>query len=190
MYKFIDDCIRFYEEHILVVFPEYASKEAIKTVKKLNLKNIVGAEIGTEFGYNAYNIMKVLPIKKLYCIDPYEFHDGYQHHKEASAYNIMMKAQLRLEQFGKKVEFIRKKSKDAIKDIPMLDFIYIDGDHRYKAVKKDLELYYPKVKEGGIVGGHDSYSDEVQRAVMEYVKEKDIDVSKVHFRFRDWYIEK
>jgi predicted O-methyltransferase YrrM len=36
-----------------------------------------------------------------------------------------------------------------------LDFIFIDGDHRYDFIKQDIELYYPKLKNGGIICGHD-----------------------------------
>lgn len=36
-----------------------------------------------------------------------------------------------------------------------LDFIYIDANHKYDAVKEDLELWYPKLKKGGVFSGHD-----------------------------------
>jgi hypothetical protein len=36
-----------------------------------------------------------------------------------------------------------------------LDFVYIDANHKYDAVKKDLELWYPKVRKGGVFAGHD-----------------------------------
>jgi hypothetical protein len=36
-----------------------------------------------------------------------------------------------------------------------LDFVYIDANHSYEHVKKDLELWFPKVKKGGIFAGHD-----------------------------------
>lgn len=35
------------------------------------------------------------------------------------------------------------------------DFIYIDADHSYDSVKKDIQLYLPKLKKGGIMAGHD-----------------------------------
>jgi predicted O-methyltransferase YrrM len=36
-----------------------------------------------------------------------------------------------------------------------IDFLFIDGDHHYEAVKKDFELYSPLVRSGGIIGFHD-----------------------------------
>jgi predicted O-methyltransferase YrrM len=60
-----------------------------------------------------------------------------------------------------------------------IDFIYIDGDHSYNAVKQDLEMYLPKLKDNGIIGGHDySKNDEYNRqntirAVNEVVGKPD-----------------
>lgn len=51
-----------------------------------------------------------------------------------------------------------------------VDFIYIDGEHTYEAVKQDLELFLPKLKEGGVVSGHDYYPERwpgVVKAVNE-----------------------
>lgn len=35
------------------------------------------------------------------------------------------------------------------------DLVYIDGDHRYDAVKADIEAWLPLVRKGGIIAGHD-----------------------------------
>jgi predicted O-methyltransferase YrrM len=37
-----------------------------------------------------------------------------------------------------------------------VELIFIDGDHRYAFVKRDLELWFPKVIEGGIMAFHDT----------------------------------
>lgn len=37
----------------------------------------------------------------------------------------------------------------------LYDAVFIDGNHSYEYVKKDLENYWPKVKVGGIVALHD-----------------------------------
>jgi len=34
-------------------------------------------------------------------------------------------------------------------------FLFIDGDHTYKGVKKDFEMYSPLVREDGIIAFHD-----------------------------------
>ena len=36
-----------------------------------------------------------------------------------------------------------------------VDILFIDADHSYLGVKRDIELYMPKVKKGGILCGHD-----------------------------------
>ncbi len=35
------------------------------------------------------------------------------------------------------------------------DFVYIDADHSYEAVKADIEAWWPKVRMGGVLAGHD-----------------------------------
>jgi len=54
-----------------------------------------------------------------------------------------------------------------------LDFVFIDANHEYEFVKKDILAWLPKIKEGGILAGHDypSYSGVVQ-AVDELFGDK------------------
>jgi len=54
-------------------------------------------------------------------------------------------------------EIIEGTTVEGAKVIPdhSLDICFIDADHSYEAVKRDLSLYLPKVKEGGIFCGHD-----------------------------------
>ena len=52
-----------------------------------------------------------------------------------------------------------------------LDFVFIDATHEYDSVKEDIKLWYPKVKEGGILAGHD-YNTKfpgVDKAVNEFL---------------------
>jgi hypothetical protein len=51
-----------------------------------------------------------------------------------------------------------------------LDFVYIDADHSYEIVKKDIKSWYPKVKIGGVIAGHDYYnSNQVISAVHDTI---------------------
>jgi len=39
--------------------------------------------------------------------------------------------------------------------MPWVNFLFIDGNHGYEAVKRDYELYSPLVRKGGIIAFHD-----------------------------------
>jgi predicted O-methyltransferase YrrM len=54
-----------------------------------------------------------------------------------------------------------------------LDFIYIDGDHRYEGVLADLTNWKPKLRAGGIMAGHDFSFKSVQKALVEVFKDKE-----------------
>ena len=66
---------------------------------------------------------------------------------------------------------IRLPSELAAKLYPndSLDFVFIDGNHSYESVKLDIESWYPKVKSGGILAGHDY--DTIWPGVTKAVKE-------------------
>ena len=57
------------------------------------------------------------------------------------------------------------------------DVIFLDADHSYEAVKQDIEAWYPKVRPGGVLCGHDYNPDTypgVKRAVHEMFRGWDI----------------
>jgi len=140
-------------------------------------KDLVGVEVGVWKGSNAYDMISFLPIKKLYLIDPYKHYDNYDDYKEDDMDNMYDRVKEKFKPFGDKVKLIRKMSIDAVEDIPDgCDFIYIDANHSYEFVKKDLKLFYPKVKKGGIFCGHDyNYIRHpgVTKAVNEFSEEID-----------------
>jgi hypothetical protein len=48
-----------------------------------------------------------------------------------------------------------------------LDFVFIDASHEYEDVKNDIIHWFPKVKVGGVLGGHDRGWQGVAKAVSE-----------------------
>jgi predicted O-methyltransferase YrrM len=50
-----------------------------------------------------------------------------------------------------------------------LDFVFIDADHRYEAVKADICAWTPKLKPGGLLSGHDIHYSSVHRAVEKLI---------------------
>lgn len=130
---------------------------------------IMGAEVGVQQGYHALNILQNIPnVKLLYLIDPYLEHTIWTPHKNTSK-------QL-LAPFNTRICWVYKEFEVCtIRDIPdPLDFIYIDGDHAYESVKQDIALAAQLVKMGGVIGGHDAGAEDVDKAVMEYCKRKNI----------------
>lgn len=180
---------------------QYEYRNFMKALKNTGKKNLVGVEIGTLDGWHALELMEFLHIKKLYLIDPYAEYKDYAEsvgnpRKTQRALNKrMMVAKKVLEKYGNKVQFIRKFSEDAAELIKnnSLDFVYMDGNHQYEFVKKDVELYYPKVKKGGFFGGHDYTNSSltvlenfgVFRAVNEFIKKEPI-----YFHELDWWVIK
>jgi len=56
-----------------------------------------------------------------------------------------------------------------------LEFVFIDAEHSYEAVRNDIHAWYDKVKPGGFIAGHDYYNDMgVMRAVDEFFKDKNL----------------
>lgn len=118
------------------------------------------AEIGVAEGFFSAEILHWPNVKKLYCVDnwntiPNQFGDGASpkdwHDKNYS--DAMMRVNFAIE----KVKVLRGISWDMAKkvDDESLDLVYLDACHSYDCVKKDLEAWYPKVKTGGFIAGHD-----------------------------------
>lgn len=77
------------------------------------------------------------------------------------------------------INVVKQYSKEASKYYlnNSLDFVFIDAHHTYKAVTEDIKYWYPKVRPGGILAGHDFWSktdtkciSEVNEAVEDYFK--------------------
>lgn len=47
------------------------------------------------------------------------------------------------------------------------DFIFIDADHAYESVKKDILAWYPKLKPNGVFAGHDIFADQIKQAATD-----------------------
>lgn len=110
--------------------------------ESVNLKG-VGVEIGVQTGHNSKNIFDSGWCGELCCVD-----NWVRPHE-------MREAKKRLE--GYAVTLIQG---DSAKSAELfaegsLDFVYIDAGHDYEDIKRDFLAWFPKVRIGGIVSGHD-----------------------------------
>ncbi len=166
-------------------------REAIKYAKKyFKNKKIIVVEIGVFRGKNSKNILKSFNISKIYLVDPYiNYVDCESNLNDMNIKIAEEEAKKRLGKFSNKIVWVKEFSENAMKKIPSnIDFIYVDGNHEYEYVKKDLELYWKKLKKGGVLSGHDIQCLGVSKAVLEFAEKNKLDV---HFGDRrDWWILK
>lgn len=132
----------------------------------------LGAEIGVEQGKYSSVLLDKNPNLKLKCVDPWEPYGRQSVDRENRLYDETIQ---RLTPYRDRVEIIRKKSIDAVKEVPngSLDFVYIDALHDFDNVMMDLIHWVPKVRRGGIVSGHDytiTHGFGIVQAVESYTR--------------------
>ena len=176
--------------------------EFLSEVKKLLPKKNKCLEIGVYQGEFSLKILNSFKPKELYLIDP--FNNGVEpltnqeeyvehHHKILysddkclmNVYNTMgdsIKSGV--------VKIDRNLSTDAVGNYndEYFDFIYIDGCHLYECVKFDLENYFPKLKVGGYIGGHDYGDFGVKDAVDEFCKNNGYEIKLLCSYQGDWLL--
>ena len=54
------------------------------------------------------------------------------------------------------------------------DFIFIDGDHSYERCYEDLNLWYDRIRPGGLFSGHDFSLPGVNKALLQFRTERNI----------------
>lgn len=116
-----------------------------------------GAEIGVAAGEYSEILMQANPHLTLFGVDPWEPYSGYKDFARLGTFNSLeAKAHERLDKY-ENYHFIKKYSLDAANQIPneSLDFVYIDANHSEPYVTQDIETWFPKVRVGGVVAGHD-----------------------------------
>ncbi len=133
----------------------------------LNARGLVGrgAEIGVRDGRFSDRLLATWKGSVLISIDPWlsADPDAYVDRSNVSQEefeHLYLETQARLARHGARSEIRRMTSLEAAALIPdgSLDFAYIDARHDYPSVLEDLEAWFPKVKPGGILAGHD-YAD-------------------------------
>lgn len=131
------------------------------------LKDISGVyvEVGTCWGGFADFLLTECPLTTLVCVDPYKvfpdgvYHDtlNYQPQNDLDAKYKIVEIRLTKHPSKKPVKMLRLTSYAAAHLIKneTLSFVYIDGNHCYNEVLKDLVLWWPKIKKGGYLCGDD-----------------------------------
>ena len=147
-------------------------------------KGAVAAEIGVAEGTFAAAMLAKCDPKRLHLIDPWRGYevgggDGARARFLAAAVDSRGRGEARPElhtsadddrkfqavqdrfKGDARVAFHRTYSYRAAAEFPdkHFDFVYIDGDHTYEYVLRDLLDYAAKIKDDGLILGHDFFED-------------------------------
>lgn len=125
-----------------------------------------GVELGVQHGDFAKQMLRNWPsCRKYVLVDIWKQLDNYHDLANVDNNRQEMKYQITLENTKKwkeKIEVCRDytvKCAEIYKD-KQFDFIYVDALHDYKGVLLDLEKWWPLLKQGGIMAGHDYVTQE------------------------------
>jgi len=139
-------------------------------------KPIVGVEIGVLGGSGSVGMLHRMPNLKLYCIDPWKHFTGrgYEAEHEQENHDLNYEdTKNKLKVYGKRAIILRMTSDEAMDYVKeKVDFVHIDGDHRYEQVKQDIRNWKTKLKPVSILSGHDWQNDDIKKAVKEEIKEE------------------
>lgn len=135
------------------------------------------AEIGVAEGDFSAAILANAPPRRLHLIDPWEHQDREDYRPDVSnvaateqeARYTAVRARFAAEIASGGVNLMRDYSEDAVAFFAdgQLDWVYVDGMHTAEAAYRDLTLYYPKLRSGGFLAGHD-YTNHAQAQAWNF----------------------
>ena len=141
-------------------------------------------EVGVAYGYHARHILTSSDSSLHYVgIDPYfagydksdffvrDVASLFQTSEQDAMDRLFSAVSTSLEdEFPGRSRVIREPSSQACKHFSdlSLDFIFIDGDHRYESVLEDLTVWWPKLVPGGLLVGDDYRWPGVKRAAVDF----------------------
>jgi hypothetical protein len=116
--------------------------------------NLKMLEIGSYKGESAFMFASLGIFDEIHCIDPYEGEEEANGIFQETWENVLNEFTINTRHFSN-IILHRDYSFNIVDKFPdqYFDFIYIDANHEYEPVKRDIELYLPKTKH--LIGGHD-----------------------------------
>jgi predicted O-methyltransferase YrrM len=158
--------------------------EMINHVLEINPNASHWLEIGSYVGESVAIYLGFPQIKKLESVDISEPHIKILQAK----YKDYITSERYCTHHADANEYVKNISDQSI------DVVYIDGCHEYDSVKRNIALYYPKIRSGGFLCGHDYFPNTkvltgVYRAVNEFLSENQIN-NMEKFCDNSWTIRK
>ena len=133
----------------------------VKEFRKPSMKIV---EIGSWRGYSADVILRhIVGVEgaHLFCVDHWLGSPNTQQPGEIlqtgeNIYKTFLNNMF-IRGYITRVTPIRLPAEEAVQLFPnhYVDFVFLDGDHAYTPSARDIDMWWPKLKSGGIFCGHD-----------------------------------
>lgn len=135
----------------------------------------VGVWKGMSACYMAVEIINSKKDIKFDCVDTWGYVETSSEIEQKKFENLFEIFNSNIEPVKDKINIVRSLSWDGAQyyEDESLDFVFIDAGHDYDSVMKDLTSWFPKVKNGGVIAGHDYHYDcGVYPAVNEFFEKE------------------
>jgi len=175
--------------------------EFLNLINEMNLK--IGCEIGVYKADYSLQILEKTNLDKLYLIDPWRHLDNYKdisNHNDDDFEKIFLDVYKKTDKFNDRVKIIRDSAENFNSNFSdsFFDFLYLDANHSYEESKKDIYMWYDKVRPGGVFSGHDYLNGSlpqgefgVKQAIDEFVQEKNLKLQITgESEWKSWFIVK
>jgi predicted O-methyltransferase YrrM len=138
----------------------------------------IGAEVGVARGWTTKHLLFYNPLLHLYAVDSWAVvsADTTGKHHITDKKMLDFKAVKKhfdeaMTPFKERLTILQGISWEMSNHIEdgSLDFVYIDADHEYPSVLKDIRAWTPKLKPNGMISGHDINLSSVKKAVSELI---------------------
>jgi hypothetical protein len=164
---------------------DYSRRPSLSALAALG-RPLVGVEVGVLNGDHSARMLAALPIDRLWLVDMWKPYVQLDYHWDFTPCYLEV-----VERFkdDPRVGVIKEASPEAAARFAdgSLNFVYLDACHEEESVARDIDGWLPKIRENGILCGHDFESNwmGVVRAVMAAQRKYDWDLQT---RTPDWWV--
>lgn len=134
-----------------------------------------GVELGAGSGWFSHHILNRSRLSRMYSVDPFDKPPGSEISFRADP-SVYLECLRTLMPYEERSYVLRTLSNEAAKLFPdaAFDFVYIDANHWKPEVQNDIETWWPKVRPGGMLAGHDwcdTFHLDVREVVDKFVRD-------------------
>jgi hypothetical protein len=133
-------------------------------------QNLMGVEVGVSRGETSGLLLREFPRLTLYMVDPWGTYDTRHPYRKSGDSCAALTEQQQQDNYeaaeratlhaASRRLLVRLPSHEAAHDFASrgttgFDFAFVDGDHTLSAVQLDIRSWWPLVRSGGLLVGHD-----------------------------------